>query len=157
MTLTETEKAEKWDKYSQQFETALRLYTDCKTMEEFFIKNQLPKFLVTITEDGKTKMEKIDSVKKLEQENKQLKEELKEWTTKPELNLSDIFHNAFGGAWSQAEEDYLFNCEYALELQEMVKNHIENLKCFSENEPNTTFTSKEILGQFQKLVEDSEK
>jgi len=68
------EKAEKWDKYSQQFETALRVYTDCKTMEEFFIKNQLPKFLVTITEDGKTKMEKIDSVKKLEQENKQLKE-----------------------------------------------------------------------------------
>ena len=45
----------------------------------------------------------------------------------------------------------------ALKLQEMIKNHIENLKCFSENEPNTTFTSKEILGQFQKLIEESKK
>ncbi len=57
--LIELEKAEMWDKYSDQFKTALQIYTDCKTTEEFFIKNQLPKFITTITNHAKHSMENV--------------------------------------------------------------------------------------------------
>jgi len=65
-------KAEKWDKYSQQLETIIRVYDDKLTIDEFFQKYQLPKFLISISKDGETKMEQIHDCKKLEQQNKKL-------------------------------------------------------------------------------------
>lgn len=60
------EDGEKWQKYSKQIETIIHLYSDAKTVEDFFIKHQMPKFIINITKDGESKIEKIQSVKDLE-------------------------------------------------------------------------------------------
>jgi len=101
--------------------------------------------------------QKFDDKVTLEQEIIQLKEELKEWTTKPELNLSDIFHNAFGGAWSQEEEDYLFNCEYALELQELVKEWLEETKQPIPEGHVPLISLGGLTQKLQSIIEKSEK
>ncbi|KKL54518.1 hypothetical protein LCGC14_2264650, partial [marine sediment metagenome] len=51
--LKNQEKAEKWDKYSKQFETALQLYSNAKTIDEFFLKNKLPQFIININDEAK--------------------------------------------------------------------------------------------------------
>ena len=67
-----------WQKYSKQIETMIKIYSDAKTVEEFFQKHKLPQFIVSITKEGDTKIEKLESTKELERQIKELKGRLGE-------------------------------------------------------------------------------
>lgn len=69
-------KAEKWDKHSRTIESILHLKRDIDTLYDYEIANLLPTYLVAIHKD-RTSIQRLNQNKILEQQNKQLKAELK--------------------------------------------------------------------------------
>lgn len=55
-------KAQKYDTYSQLLESIVRINSDCKTLDEFIQKYQLPKLLVTVSQNGEPKIEKLETI-----------------------------------------------------------------------------------------------
>jgi len=64
---SQLEDGNNWQKYSKQIETMIKINSDAKTVEEFFQKHKLPQLLISMTKDGDTKIEKLESTKELEE------------------------------------------------------------------------------------------